>query len=204
MPNWCTTNYIAVGEPEELRAFCEVLNTMPNLENGFGRYWAGNFLGALDKEVENCRGTFDTDFYALPCFCGPDVNEGRGFEMDEDGVVRFSTTSAWGRMMHIEDVIGEKWPSIELSFSSTDEFGNFHYIRNLNNHKELTKYEVDGESFSVGEFGEFRNALSARCPGLNVPETEQEMLDCGFSNAFSAWKIRHKEEDLYYIIYEEV
>ena len=52
MPNWCTTHYIATGEESDLRSLAETLNTMPNLENGFGRFWMGNILAAFGLSRE--------------------------------------------------------------------------------------------------------------------------------------------------------
>lgn len=51
MPNWACTNYIATGDPDELKEFVRTLNTMPDLLKGqpfsFGRYWMGNLLAAF-------------------------------------------------------------------------------------------------------------------------------------------------------------
>ena len=51
MPNWACTNYIATGNPDELKEFVRTLNTMPDLLKGqpfsFGRYWMGNLLAAF-------------------------------------------------------------------------------------------------------------------------------------------------------------
>lgn len=47
MPNWACNHIVASGDEKDLRALAETLNTMPNLENGFGRYWMGNLAAAL-------------------------------------------------------------------------------------------------------------------------------------------------------------
>ena len=49
MPNWACNHIVASGDEKNLRALAETLNTMPNLENGFGRYWMGNLVAALLK-----------------------------------------------------------------------------------------------------------------------------------------------------------
>lgn len=106
MPNWACTNYIATGDMDELQEFARTLNTMPDLLKGspfgFGRYWMGNLLAAfgmtrdeIDESPIYCRGTFDPNFHAVACFCGPDVDEKDEFSVDADGRLRFSTVSAW-------------------------------------------------------------------------------------------------------------
>lgn len=47
MPNWACNHLVASGNQKQLRALAETLNTMPNLKNGFGRYWMGNLAAAL-------------------------------------------------------------------------------------------------------------------------------------------------------------
>ena len=70
MPNWACNHIVASGDEKDLRALAETLNTMPNLENGFGRYWMGNLVAALLKlsrdelmaiKGMHFRGTIDPD-----------------------------------------------------------------------------------------------------------------------------------------------
>ena len=162
MPNWACTNYIATGEMAELKEFARTLNTMPNLLEGkplsFGRYWMGNLLAAFGMTMEQidnshirCRGTFDPNFHAVPCFCGPDVDEKEEFSVDEDGKMRFSTISAWDRSEDIEVMIQERFPSIDLSWSCTDEFGNFSLSHNPEGHTDLPAFTFDGRIYSEDE-----------------------------------------------------
>lgn len=208
MPNWCTTHYIATGEPEELRAFAETLNTMPYHKNGFGKYWAGNFVYALGLDIEKtpCRGTFDPCFQTVACFCCNLPNEDDIFTVDADGKMRFSTTSAWSRMDAVERAIAKRWPSIRLSFSATDEFGNFHHTRNPQGFSELEKYETNEITFSKGELGEFISHLRGLCPGLHIPENEEGLASKEFEREFGKWRDadKSKRENIYYAIYEEV
>ena len=106
MPNWACNHIVASGDLEQLRALAQTLNTMPNYSNGFGRYWMGTLAAALlgvdadglDRyRGMHLRGTLDPDFYAQACLCGPYVDQKREFEVDEDGRMRFSTTSACDR-----------------------------------------------------------------------------------------------------------
>lgn len=212
MPNWCTTHYIATGEESELRSLAVTLNTMPNLRNGFGRYWMGNLLGALGVDEKDlpkigCRGTFDPDFGARSCFIGPHPDEDAPFKVDADGRMRFSATSAWYRCQEVEEMIMEKYPSIELSWSCTDEFGNFHHTHNPEGYEELEKYETEDEWFGPGEFKEFLRSLR-ECEGLDIPEDadEEYIRSEEFEKAFQRWGA--KDEDgrynSYYAVYEDM
>ena len=80
MPNWACNHLVASGDQMQLRALAETLNTMPNLKNGFGRYWMGNLaatlMGVAEEDLVNhstmhLRGTLASDFYAQACLCGP-------------------------------------------------------------------------------------------------------------------------------------
>ena len=206
MPNWCTTHYIATGKREELLAFANTLNTMPYIENGFGKYWAGNLMGALGLPLEGCRGTFDPCFQAVACFTCNLPNEDDTFTVGEDGRMLFSTTSAWGRMEAVEHAITKRWPSIRLSFSATDEFGNFHDTRNPENFAELEKYETNDMTFSKDEFGEFISHLKELCPGLHIPETEEELASKAFEREFGKWRDADEDKrgNIYYAIYKEI
>ena len=111
MPNWACNHIVASGDEKDLRGLAETLNTMPNLENGFGRYWMGNLAAALmgvtrddllNHSAIHLRGTLDPDFYAQACLCGPAVDEKKEFAIDSDGRMRFSKTSAWDRSEDLE------------------------------------------------------------------------------------------------------
>ena len=167
MPNWACTNYIATGDMDELQEFARTLNTMPDLLKGspfgFGRYWMGNLLAAfgmtreeIDESPIYCRGTFDPNFHAVACFCGPDVDEKDEFSVDADGRLRFSTVSAWGKSDDIEEFIMDKFPSIEFAWSSTDEFGNFHNTCNPEGFTDLPAFVLDGCLYSEDEIPQMR------------------------------------------------
>lgn len=128
MPNWACANYVASGDRVELEELVRTLNTMPNLlpdtPSGFGRYWLGNIFGAFGMTLEqikrsdiSCRGTFDPDFWAVACLCGPGVDESSEFCLSEDGRLRFSTISAWDKCDDIDSLIVERFPSVSLAWS---------------------------------------------------------------------------------------
>lgn len=204
MPNWCTTNYIAKGDTEDLRKFVETLNTMPNLENGFGKNWMGNFFSAFGMsrdEIINscisCRGVIDPSFYAVACFFGPQVEETEKFIVEKDGTVRFSTTTAWGRSTDFEELVEEHFPSITLAWSSTDEFGNFHCTYNPENLPELAVIAFNGNSYGRCEVEDLKNDLKDACPDFEFDEKAdmEYFLSDEFRQKYNTWVDSHTEEE---------
>ena len=155
MPNWACNHIVASGDQEQLRALAQTLNTMPDNKVAFGRYWMGNLVAALlgltEDEIMNntsglhYRGTFDPDFGAQAGFFGPSVDQEKEFKVDPDGLMRFSTISAWDHSEDVENLIVEKFPDIRLAWSCTDEFGNFHVKHNPEGFPELAaKFRMVG------------------------------------------------------------
>lgn len=219
MPNWACNHIVASGDLEQLRALAQTLNTMPNYSNGFGRYWMGNLAAALlgvdadglDRyRGMHLRGTLDPDFYAQACLCGPYVDQKREFEVDEDGRMRFSTTSAWDRSEDLENLILEKFPRITLAWSCTDEFGNFHTTHNPERLPDLDVIAFNGSQYSRNDLMELKRDLKENCPGLGFDE-EVDMdyfLSGEFINLYGEWSrdFISEEEDVWapcLEIYEE-
>ena len=216
MPNWCSTNYVIRGSKEDLSAFVKTLNTMENNPNGFGRYWMGNLLVALGLKYEDLdtfeishRGTFSPDPSECACFCGPDVDETQMFSVDDDGLLRLSTVSAWGRSDSMEDFLKEKYPSLEFFFFSTDEFGNFHEIHDPEDLGCFYYFHLDanGESTYYYKNGlkQFVEDFRRECPGLNVPEDIEFLTSDAFAQAFLEWREEDESRDFtYFYVAEEV
>lgn len=220
MPNWACNHIVASGDLEQLRALAQTLNTMPNHSSGFGRYWMGNLAAALlgvdadglDRyRGMHLRGTLDPDFYAQACLCGPYVDQKREFEVDEDGRMRFSTTSAWDRSEDLENLILEKFPGITLSWSCTDEFGNFHTTHNPERIPDLDVIAFNGCQYSRNDLMELKRDLKEECPGLGFDEDADMdyFLSEEFINLYGEWSrdFISEEEDVwapYLEIYEEV
>ena len=219
MPNWACNHIVASGDQEQLRALAQTLNTMPNYSNGFGRYWMGNLAAALlgvDAEGldryrgMHLRGTLDPDFYAQACLCGPYVDQKREFEVDEDGRMRFSTTSAWDRSEDLENLILEKFPGITLAWSCTDEFGNFHTTHNPERLPDLDVIAFNGCQYSRNDLMELKRDLKENCPGLRFDEDAgmDYFLSEEFINLYGEWSrdFISEEEDVWapgFEIYEE-
>ena len=219
MPNWACNHIVASGDLEQLRALAQTLNTMPNYSNGFGRYWMGNLAAALlgvdadglDRyRGMHLRGTLDPDFYAQACLCGPYVDQKREFEVDEDGRMRFSTTSAWDRSEDLENLILEKFPGISLAWSCTDEFGNFHTTHNPERIPDLDVIAFNGCQYSRNDLMELKRDLKENCPGLRFDEDAgmDYFLSGEFLGLYGEWSrdFISEEEDVwapYLEIYEE-
>ena len=219
MPNWACNHIVASGDQEQLRALAQTLNTMPNYSNGFGRYWMGNLAAALlgvdadglDRyRGMHLRGTLDPDFYAQACLCGPYVDQKREFEVDEDGRMRFSTTSAWDRSEDLENLILEKFPGISLAWSCTDEFGNFHTTHNPERIPDLDVIAFNGCQYSRNDLMELKRDLKENCPGLGFDEDADMdyFLSEEFINLYGEWSrdFISEEEDVWapgFEIYEE-
>ena len=219
MPNWACNHIVASGDLEQLRALAQTLNTMLNYSNGFGRYWMGNLAAALlgvdadglDRyRGMHLRGTLDPDFYAQACLCGPYVDQKREFEVDEDGRMRFSTTSAWDRSEELENLILEKFPGITLAWSCTDEFGNFHVTHNPERIPDLDVIAFNGCQYSRNDLMELKRDLKENCPGLGFNEDAgmDYFLSGEFLGLYSEWSrdFISEEEDVwapYLEIYEE-
>ena len=219
MPNWACNHIVASGDLEQLRALAQTLNTMPNYSNGFGRYWMGNLAAALlgvdadglDRyRGMHLRGTLDPDFYAQACLCGPYVDQKREFEVDEDGRMRFSTTSAWDRSEDLENLILEKFPGITLAWSCTDEFGNFHTTHNPERIPDLDVIAFNGCQYSRNDLMELKRDLKEECPGLGFNEDAgmDYFLSGEFLSLYGEWSrdFISEEEDIWapgFEIYEE-
>ena len=219
MPNWACNHIVASGDLEQLRALAQTLNTMPNYSNGFGRYWMGNLAAALlgvdadglDRyRGMHLRGTLDPDFYAQACLCGPYVDQKREFEVDEDGRMRFSTTSAWDRSEDLENLILEKFPGITLAWSCTDEFGNFHTTHNPERIPDLDVIAFNGCQYSRNDLMELKRDLKEECPGLGFNEDADMdyFLSGEFLSLYGEWSrdFISEEEDVWapcLEIYEE-
>ena len=219
MPNWACNHIVASGDLEQLRALAQTLNTMPNYSSGFGRYWMGNLAAALlgvdadglDRyRGMHLRGTLDPDFYAQACLCGPYVDQKREFEVDEDGRMRFSTTSAWDRSEELENLILEKFPGITLAWSCTDEFGNFHTTHNPERIPDLDVIAFNGCQYSRNDLMELKRDLKEDCPGLGFNEDADMdyFLSGEFLSLYGEWSrdFISEEEDVWapgFEIYEE-
>lgn len=213
MPNWCCTNYCIRGKKDELEEFARTLNTMENHSRGFDRFWLGNILihfGMTYEEVEkgdiHCRGTFDPNFYARARLCGPDVDRKKEFSVDDDGLLRLSTVSAYFRCGQLEEIIKEHFPSLEFFWTETDEFGNFHDLHDPEDIAKFPHFIINDEEgtheYGRDGFSSFIGRLRDDTPGLDIPED----ADAGtlrseeFFRKYDKWS-RRTGKHIHFIIY---
>lgn len=213
MPNWCTTNYAIRGSKDELKALVTILNTMKNHSNGFGRYWIGNLLmhfGNSYEDADNglpvrCKGTFSPNPMEQACFAGPEINEEEQFSIDEDGILRISTVTAYYRFDDLEEFLKQQFPSLEFFWFTTDEFGNFHEIHDPNNLGEFCPFylDSDGESsyYYQHEYEKFIADFREACPGLEIPDDKEYLSSDAFVDEFLKWRNADQErEDTYFYV----
>ena len=229
MPNWACTRIVAYGDEKQLHEFAHLLNTMPNIENGyrrywmgkngFGRYWMGNVAATiLQKSKEDIQkssldliGTLNPNFNVFDSFYGPEpnVNESQEFKVDPDGKMRFSTISARNRSNEFEDLILQKFPDIKLAWSCTDEFGNFHTTYNPEGFTDLDIIAFNGSQYSAEEITDLKNELADLCPGLEFPENADIdfFLSNDFLETYFKWATSFHTDEMHipdFEIYKEV
>lgn len=142
MPNWCYTNYVFVGNKEEIDDFHTKMKSLgeakePLLENGFGTSWLGNVVHLYggDWEKINCRGTF------------------LNLQLNNDTQLSFSTETAWSDMEQVWKFIRSKYKTI-IYYYCAQEPGNGYYCTN----------DVSGLHFPerfIIEFAEFDTEYSS-------------------------------------------
>ena len=147
--------------------------------------------------------------------CGDFSDSEEVFELDDDNTFRFSIVSAWDRSLDIENLIQEAYPSIELFWSTTDEFGNFHYTHNPDRKEALTAVNLSIKSENGCLRGDyvpddidmkrFRNDVKEYCPDLDIPEGANfDWVAKNFKACLKNWieKNRDVREGTYCNIYE--
>ena len=117
MPNWAYTSYYLRSSDDSAK---ELYNKMLKLQNmteplkpnGFGTTWLGNLVEDLGVNYDKvyCRGSWD------------DLRL-------EDGVLHFTTETAWNRCSEVENLIKEKYPEMEIHFFC-EECGMGIYVKN--------------------------------------------------------------------------
>ena len=119
MPNWCFSDYRLVSDNNEVEELYDRMKRLQEMKqplkpNSFGTTWLGNLVEDLgvDFNQVQCRGSWDN--LTL-----------------EDGVLSFTTETAWYRCTEVEDLIREKYPTIDISFRC-EEPGMAIYEKNNN------------------------------------------------------------------------
>ena len=119
MPNWCFCSVRCTGNYDEIQDLYNRMKRLQDMDiplkpNGFGTTWLGNLVEDLgvDFNTVQCRGSWD-DLYM------------------DDEILCFTTETAWYRCTEVEDLIKEKYPSIDIAFRC-EEPGMCIYEKNNN------------------------------------------------------------------------
>ena len=117
MPNWCSSAYVIEGDAKEIKSLYKLMKRLgrmikPSVKNGFGTTWLGCLVDALgmDWNSVHCRG----EWTRLKL---------------ENGVLKFSTETAWSPCNQVLDLVCEKFPSLGYYFRA-EEPGMGIYITN--------------------------------------------------------------------------
>lgn len=133
MPNWCNTAYKIIGNKEEIADLYKKLQELeamqtPLVENGFGNLWLGCLVSLFggDPDQIYCRGEIDY------------------MELFGDEMIQLSTTTAWGDMPEVWDLVCEKYTSLSYYFLS-EEPGVCYYINSDDTGEYFPElYIIDG------------------------------------------------------------
>ena len=108
MPNWCSSAYAVEGDAREIKNLYELMKGLedretPSVPNGFGTTWLGCLVDALGKDwhTVSCRGSW----------CCLEL---------KDGVLKFSTETAWCPCNEVLDLVREKFPSFRYYYMTEE------------------------------------------------------------------------------------
>jgi hypothetical protein len=151
MPNWCDTQVSVIGNDKEIN---ELYNLMVNLENmkepavknGFGTTWLGCLVEALGSSWQE-----------VPC-----LGEWSCLELN-DGIITFSTESAWTSPTEVFDLIQQKFPSIEIFFLGNEPGCEYFVVNDPEGRFYPDRYIVDlctaDEEYLTEYFEDLETAL---------------------------------------------
>jgi hypothetical protein len=108
MPNWNVTECAVEGSEKEVSELYQLMVKLqsmkePAVKNGFGTTWLGCLVEALGSSWQevSCRGEWSC------------------LELN-NGIITFSTESAWSPCTEVFDLIMQKFPSIQLYYFSEE------------------------------------------------------------------------------------
>ena len=106
MPNWCYNSEVIVGPKEQVKPLYDNLCKWIHddvCKNGFSDGWLGNIVGHSGIEE-----SMDPDSWKYHCR-GELINEFEYEEENNEGIIRFSTETAWGPFPNTWYAILKKW-----------------------------------------------------------------------------------------------
>lgn len=124
MPNWCETEYVAIGPREQIIKLFNLMHRLEEMpypglvENEFGSSWLGNLVTALCADpfkIGRCRGIW------------------YGLELDlEQDKLTFWTSTAWCEANDTRNLIERCFPGIKFYYMS-EESGCGYWVTNDSN-----------------------------------------------------------------------
>lgn len=174
---------LLTGDRKQLKDFVDLVNILPSREdaapgNDFGKFWLGNLLAAwgLSWEDYGCRGCIASG----GGFFGPSELENGRLDYDGGDTLPMKIVSAWGPAYDIYRLIEERYPDVEISYTATDEFGNFHVCHDPGRKLINGKYCIYSEDADL-ETDDYQAFLTATedILGMKIDDglTEEEQID---------------------------
>ena len=190
MPNWCKTEYCLRGPEKDLKEIEKILNVMensePNLKNGFGRMWLGEFVWWLGESWEN-----------IPC-----RGEIISFDRNDHGDLRIQQETAWREQIAIRKLIEKKYPDVKVFVF--EEEGDMGIYRTNDVNLECYKMEYKLESCSDGDYStEYYGSIDSVAEELKqygfVPKSEDLESDISqFVDTYNDIHANDEEENSIY------
>ena len=205
MPNWCVCNLAVRGEQKELKAFTDLLNSLPERtapsENDFGPFWMGTLADALggDWRTGPFRGVVCPDPQVSACWTctEPEIVP---FEICPDGILRMSTCSAWSIPYGFFDLIKSKYPSLEFFFKATDEFGNFHVVDDPDCLVDDVRFELGGldcyRTYKEDKKAAFIKDLQEVLVKPFPVKDDQPLDEAFVDQCYKFWEQNHGEDEI--------
>jgi hypothetical protein len=151
MANYSSTEVTILGNDKEINELYNLMVKLENMKepavkNGFGTTWLGCLVEALGSSWQevSCRGEWSC------------------LELN-DGIITFSTESAWSAPIEVFDFIKQKFPSIEIFFLSTEPGCEYYVVNDPEGRFYPDRYIVDlctaDEEYLTEYFEDLETAL---------------------------------------------
>lgn len=197
MPNWCSTTYICVGNPIEIRQLHKAIVTnmrrkTSRVKNEFGTLWLGNIIDQLGGNWKDwrCRGSI-LNYYIE-----------RASKVSSNKLVKLTIyqTTAWNEQEGFRKFIEQKFPSIKVyyleiepedsRFRTNDDTGNYFPDRYLiDTHCGIKMFKT------LEKVAEFASEKIERTVDANVGAIKKALDDIVF-------EVDSEEEDIFYEFHE--
>jgi hypothetical protein len=131
MANYASTEVSILGNDKEINELYNIMVNLGNMKepavkNGFGTTWLGCLVEALGSSWQevSCRGEWSC------------------LELN-NGIITFSTESAWSAPIEVFDLIKQKFPSLEIFFLSVEPGCEYFVVNDIEGRFYPDRYIVD-------------------------------------------------------------